>query len=294
MILPMRALGDRRVLILRSEAQSQRDADVLISKGASVIFAPCTEIRSLPSAVPTLRAFLRAQSLTDGGMGEKPSFPSGLTLAFTSANGVRVGLSALASALGSPVDSAVRGPGNWPADWPVKLQVACVGTETRRALEQAGLVATILPSDEPGSESGAGLAKAIMRERARGASGDITQVLWCGAREPRAEFADELARLGVPLYQVPVYATQSPKERLDRLRAALSCAPTDVLFHAPSSVRVAFDSPFASSFAVLRCYSIGPTTSLALAQALRPHGGAVAGEAVRPTPTGFVDAMLAT
>jgi uroporphyrinogen-III synthase len=284
MTLGARVLCDRRVLVLRSETQSQRDADVLISKGASVIFAPCTEIRSLPGAVPTLRSFFGVQRLADGSGCEQPSLPSGLTLAFTSANGVRIGLAALASALGSPVDAAINR---------LKLHVACVGTETRRALEQSGLVATILPRGERGSESGTGLAKAIVRERELRGAGGVTQVLWLGAREPRAEFAEELALQRVPLFQVPVYATQSPKERLDRLRAAFAYLPTDVLFHAPSSVRNAFESPFASCFAALRCYSIGPTTSLALARALREHGRALSGESLRPTPEGLADAMLA-
>ena len=248
-------LAGRTVVVTRPRGQAGGLAAPHERAGAHVLLCPVVEIVPLePTA--TLRAALTGLGAYD-------------TVVFTSANAVAIFCECLCAAGGEPVALAA-------------CELVAIGPGTAAALEERGLVASLVPEDHVAE----GLVSALAA-RTRPLVG--RRVLLPRSRSARPVLPEELRRHGALVDVVDLY---------DAVPAAgLPCAATAVeaadyvTFTSSSTVR-AFVALMGATrlperLAGVRLASIGPVTSATLGECGLP----VAVEAAVSTATGHAAAV---
>ncbi len=201
----------------------------------------CEAFRDI-GAVPVLRPLLRSEPLDPPNLANEVDASS--WVAFTSAEAVRRFREAYGGAL--------------------RRDVACVGSRTAAAAEEAGYAVRLKPEDE----SAQGLASALAAESPRGAA-----VLFPCAEGASDTFEQGLAAVGVEVRRVHLYRTAREDVDGDELANLLTSDALDAfLFASPSAVDAWFDALPATVHPLARR---GPNAALghATTEALRKWGG---------------------
>ena len=252
-----RPLAGRTVVVTRPRGQANGLAALLERDGARVLVCPVIEIVRV--------------GLTDELRAAIARLDTYVTVIFTSANGVIAFCERL------------RDCGREPAALAASELVA-VGPATALALEERGLLPSLVPEEHVGE----GVVAALDR-RARRLAG--RRVLLPGAREARALLPDELRRRGADVDVVTVY---------DTVRAASLPCPVAVIeaadyvtFTSGSTARhfaaLMGAHDLAARLRAVRLASIGPLTSATL----RELGLPVAIEAADFSAAGLAVALAA-
>lgn len=188
-----RPLSGRRILVTRPAEDADGLAQLVREAGGIALCVPTLEIQPLVD-LSALHAV--ADRLDDCRFA-----------IFVSRNAVRHALPAL---------QARRGTRPWPA----ALQLASVGSGTRRALEAAGLGSVISPAGSADSEALLALPEL---QAVRG-----THIALFRGEGGRTLLADTLAARGAAVWQAASYRRARP-DHAGRLAAAWAEAPVDAL-----------------------------------------------------------------
>ncbi len=243
-----------RVLVTRSRAQASALRTALEERGAEVRELAALVVEQLP-VDDAIRAVVTAPRACD-------------LLVFTSANGVRAFVDAIAAC---GADAA-----SWRA-----VPTAAAGSATAAAIVDAGLSAPLVPD--------AFVAEALadlLVPRAKGAC-----VVLARAREGRDVLPDALHRAGANVVDLPVYATLAPASGAADLGAALDAGIDVVTVASSKTVCHLHDLATNGLRARLRGVpfaSIGPITSATA----RELGYDVAVESPEATVASLADAVL--
>lgn len=235
-------LAGTRVLVTRARHQAGQLSAELAKLGAETIEIPAIEI--LP---PESFAALDAALLS---LGEYQ------WLIVTSANAVRA-IRERRAELGIPVAAFSH------------LQIAAIGAKTARALDEAGLLASVVPKEY--------VAESLLEALADGADGE--RVLIARAAVARDVIPETLTRRGARVDVVEAYRTMVPEDSATKMAEAFAAAPPDAATFASSSAVTNFflllDAAGLNRPDAMLAVSIGPITS----QTLREHGWNPAAEA---------------
>lgn len=235
-----------RVLVTRAAHQGSELADRLRALGAEPVLIPT--IQTVP---PSSFAALEA------ALGRLDTFD---WLLFTSANAVEV--------------FAARCPN--PAALPMRLQVAAIGSSTRRKLEQAGIAVHLVPEKAVGESLAAALLPFARRQ-----NGAAARFLLVRAEDGRDVLPQTLRDAGAEVVIAPAYRTVIPQgsvEQLQHLFRIPGAPPAAITFTSSSTARNLVSLCQAAAVqlpeSALRI-SIGPITSQTLADlGLPPHAEA--------------------
>ncbi len=228
-------LTGRTVVVTRAAAQAGALVELLEGAGATVLQAPTIVIEPPPSWTPLDRA-----------LDELATFS---WVIFTSVNGVAM----VARRLGER-GLAWTGFGG--------LRVAAIGPATAEALVEHGVRAASVP-DEYRAEA--------LVECLRPQIGPRDRVLLPRAAQARELLAQELARLGAAVVEVPAYTTRRVESGTARLREALAGGTVDVVTFTSSSTARNFAELFTPQerqgwLRGVTIASIGPITAATAAE----------------------------
>ena len=247
-------LSGQRVLITRPREQTAAFARGLEALGARTAVFPTVEIRPLEDAA-ALDAAVRG-------------LPEQDWLVFTSANGVRHFM-ARCEALGCT--ESLR-----------RLDIAAIGPQTARLLEDRGLSVSLVPEEYRAE----GILAALGADRVRGRRFLLARV--AGARDVLPE---TLRRWGAAVTVVEAYRNEPVRHGARQLARMLDQVDW-VTFTSPSTVNAFMDLLEASGAdptgAAVRVACIGPIT----ANAARKRGLAVDAEAREYTVAGLIQALV--
>jgi uroporphyrinogen III methyltransferase/synthase len=227
-------LKGRTFLVTRTVRGNRLEREKLEKLGARVIELPLIEI------VPP-----KDQEKINKAVEEIEKFD---WIIFTSANGVISFFSSIKDKEEKKKKKSIR------------AKFACVGSETRRALEAEGFTASFVPSKF--------LTKSLAQELISKFQIKGKRVLLARAEEASREIATLLRNAGAEVLEAPAYSTKIRKVRnLDR---KILDQITDITLTSPSTVRglVANFSPAEIRSRNIRLHCIGPVT----AEALRKEG----------------------
>ncbi len=246
-------LSGQRILITRPREQSDAFARSLEALGARTVVFPTVEILPLRDGA-VLDEAVRGLAAQDW-------------LVFTSANGVRHFL-ARCEALGC-IDSLER------------LDIAAIGPQTARLLEDRGLSVSLIPEEYRAE----GILAALDPDRVRGRRFLLARV--AGARDVLPE---TLRRWGAAVTVVEAYRTEPVRDGAQRLARILEQVDW-VTFTSPSTVNAFMDLLEAANTeppgAGVRVACIGPIT----ADASRERGLEVDVAAREYTVPGLIHAL---
>lgn len=246
-------LAGVRVVLTRAREQAGELREAFRAAGAEVAELPLLEIVPPADPAPLARAATELERFD--------------WLVFSSANGVR----ALAEALSGPL--------------PASLQIAVLGTATRRAV----VAAFGRPADRIGTvATGEGLGLELAAWARPGARMLVPQ-----AADASPELVRILGRSGFEPRAVVAYAKRLPAEAAERTQELFAATPLGwVSFASPSAVRhfVQVLGPgWPARRGELLAASIGPVTR----RALENVGVAPAAEAAEPSAGALVAAVVA-
>ena len=230
-----RPLDGRTIVVTRAAAQAQRFTALLEAAGARVLEAPAIVIGPPPSWEPL-----------DTALGALETFT---WVIFTSVNGVAM------------VDRRLGPRGlTWAALG--GRRVAAIGPATADALAEHGVRVDLVP----GEYRAEGL---LERLRARVTPAD--HVLLPRAAQTRDVLVTGLRRLGVPVTEVPAYATRRVDAGAARLRDALAAGTIDAVTFTSSSTARNFAEMFSEDerrnwLGRVTVASIGPITAATAAE----------------------------
>ncbi len=225
-----RPLFGRRIVLTRPEGQADASLALFREAGADAISLPAIAIAA-PADPEPLRRAAAALGTYDW-------------VVFTSANGVRALLSALASA---GKDARAFG----------RSRVACIGPETARALSRAMLLADLVPREHVGE----GLAQELLSAIGSGPA----KVLIPRAKVARDVVPAALAAAGHTVDVVTAYETLPAERSAARARELLRAGTVDAVLFSSSSTATHFVSFVGNdALAKVTVASIGPVTSKTL------------------------------
>lgn len=246
-------LAGKRILVTRARRQAGQLSAELAKLGADVIEIPAIEILP-PESYAALDAALR----------DLREFQ---WLIVTSTNAVRA-IAERRSAMEIPAANFSH------------LQIAAIGAKTERALDEAGLFASVVPKEY--------VAESLLEALADRADG--TRVLIARAAAARDVIPETLTRRGARVDVVDAYRTVIPQESTAKMRDVFSGTPPDAATFASSSAVMNFfhllGAAGLSRPDAMLVVSIGPITS----QTLREHGWEPAAEADPHDVAGLVAA----
>jgi uroporphyrinogen III methyltransferase/synthase len=230
-----RPLDGRTVVVTRAAAQAQRFTQLLEAAGARVLEAPAIVIAPPPSWEPLDTALAALDTFT--------------WVIFTSVNGVAM------------VDRRLTAKGlAWTALG--GRRVAAIGPATADALAEHGVRPDLVPAEYR--------AEGLV-ERLRGVLTPADRVLLPRAAQTRDVLVVELRRLGVPVTEVPAYATRRAEAGATRLRDALAAGSVDAVTFTSSSTARNFAELFSDEerrawLTRVTVASIGPITAATAAE----------------------------
>lgn len=235
-------LAGKRVLVTRARRQAGQLSAELAKLGAEAIEIPAIEILPPESFGALDAALLNLREYQ--------------WLIVTSANAVRA-IGERCEALGVPAANFSH------------LQIAAIGAKTARALDEAGLRASVVPKEY--------VAESLLEALA--AKADGARVLIARAAAARDVIPETLTRRGARVDVVEAYRTVVPRESATKMVEVFAGAPPDAATFASSSAVANFflllDAAGLKRPDAMLAVSIGPITS----QTLREHGWEPATEA---------------
>ena len=248
-------LAGRRILVTRARRQAGQLSAELAKLGAEAIEIPAIEILP-PESYAALDAALRDLHEFEW-------------LIVTSANAVRA-IAERCAAMEIPVANFSH------------LQIAAIGAKTARALDEAGLFASVVPKEY--------VAESLLEALADRVDG--TRVLIARAAVARDLIPETLTRRGARVDVVDAYRTVVPEDSTAKMKDVFAGAPPDAATFASSSAVMNFFHLLGAA-GLLRpdamlAVSIGPITS----QTLREHGWEPAAEADPHDVAGLVAATV--
>ncbi|MGH7310676.1 MAG: uroporphyrinogen-III synthase [Candidatus Rokuibacteriota bacterium] len=228
-------LEGRTIVVTRAAAQAGTFVELLEGAGARVFQAPTIEIEPPPSWMPLDRALDQLATFS--------------WVIFTSVNGVAM----VARRLGER-GLAWTGFG--------ALRVAAIGPATAEALVEHGVWPASVP-DEYRAEA--------LVECLRPQIGPTDRVLLPRAAQARELLAQELARLGAAVVEVPAYTTRRVDGGAAGLREALAAGAVDAITFTSSSTARNFAELFTAEerqgwLRGVTIASIGPITAATAAE----------------------------
>ncbi|MGH7312020.1 MAG: uroporphyrinogen-III synthase [Candidatus Rokuibacteriota bacterium] len=228
-------LTGRTIVVTRAAEQAGGFVELLEGAGARVLQAPTIAIEPPTSWGPLDRALDQLATFT--------------WAVFTSVNGVAM----VARRLGE------RGLG-WTGF--VGLRVAAIGPATAEALVGHGVQPATVPEEYR--------AEALV-ERLRPQIGPEDRVLLPRAAQARELLAQELARLGAAVVEVPAYTTRRVEAGAGPLREALAAGAVDAVTFTSSSTARNFAELFTAEerqawLGGVTIASIGPVTAATAAE----------------------------
>jgi uroporphyrinogen III methyltransferase/synthase len=236
-----RPLFGQRVLVTRTRQQVSELSSQLTALGAQVIEAPTIDI--LPPAEDEWEDIDRLLQ----------QIPAYDWVVFTSANGVRGAWDRLRHLT---FDARHFGASN----------IAAIGSATKEALEQIGIVPDVLPEKFVGEELAAAIREHIGDDEVRG-----KRFLLLRADIARPVLREELENLGAIVEDVAIYRTVKPRELPDEVKTFLAAPDTSaaawVTFTSASTAKNLWDlltPEERARVATMRRASIGPVTTAAL------------------------------
>ncbi len=244
-------LKGARVLVTRAREQAVRICALLRLQGATPVLLPAIRFAA-PSDPTQLQAAARRVGAFD-------------YLVFTSANGVRSFLAALA-AEGRDAD-ALRG-----------ARVYAVGAATAADLLARGVTA----EDIPARERAAGLAQLLLQRASPKEAGALI-----GPEPGDAELLQELREGGLTVEAVAAYRTISGADAAEASAVQAAGPPHAALFYSPSAVRGTLDALPRDFLRSARIVAVGPTTE----DALRAAGLPPDAVAAAPSDQAVVEAL---
>lgn len=235
-------LAGKRVLVTRARRQAGQLSAELAKLGADVIEIPAIEILP-PESYAALDAALRDLHEFEW-------------LIVTSANAVRA-IAGRCAAMEIPVANFSH------------LQIAAIGSKTARALGEAGLFVSVVPTEY--------VAESLLETL--GGRADGARVLIARAAAARDVIPETLVRRGARVDVVDAYRTVVPDESAAQMAEVFAGTPPDAATFASSSAVANFflllDAAGLGRPDAMLAVSIGPITS----QTLREHGWEPAAEA---------------
>ena len=253
--MPPPPLGGVRVLVGRARHQAGALSGELRRLGATVLEIPFIEIHK-PRSFQVLDSALKSLAEYDW-------------LILTSVNGVEAMWERL---------TKLRLTRNLK-----RLRIAAIGPATKKAIEQRGGEADVVPKEY--------VAESVVRSLRRRVQGK--RVLLVRAKVARDVIPRELRRAGAQVHVVEAYETVVPHSSRTRLRGVLDNPrrrPHVVTFTSSSTVRnfIALLGSRGTNLEGIRLASIGPVTS----STLRELGLRVDIEAKEFTIPGLIEAIL--
>lgn len=248
-------LASRRILVTRAAYQAGKLSKALRAAGAEPVEVPVLEFRPPTSYDPLDNALRQLDSYQ--------------WLIFTSANAVRV-IAQRSAVLGINIAASPS------------VKIAAVGASTASAVQEAGLLVTVVPESY--------VAESLILALKGEVSGQRT--LLARAATARDILPDSLREMGAQVDVVDAYRSVLPESAPDRLCQALAEGIDAVTFTSSSSVthlaKAAQMAGMAFPFPGVPAVSIGPITS----RTLRDSGWAPAAEASPSDLQGLVTAVL--
>ncbi|MDA7951380.1 MAG: uroporphyrinogen-III synthase [Pirellulaceae bacterium] len=159
-------------------------------------------------------------------------------------------------------------------------KIGAVGNETAGELRRGGCLVDLVPAEENGAQSGAGLAKKLLEKRVRSAT------FFCG-ETTRGDLEKELLSANVDLFKIvlyralPIHTIPLPVQELCQNKSNIYLPLTSPKM---AQVGAKLFAPWIANWKVI---TISPTTS----KTVEELGLSIAAEAKRPSNEGLIEAI---